>query len=86
MNSHSIAYVLRGASEQDDDLYVMINAWTGSLEFAIQDGEPGEWRRVIDTALEAPHDIAEDLLGEVVDRPTHRVGSRSVVVLVRTSR
>ena len=85
-NSHSIAYVLRGASEQDDDLYVMVNAWKESLDFTIQDGEPGEWRRVIDSALEAPRDIAEDLRGEVVDRPTYRVGARSVVVLVRTAR
>jgi glycogen operon protein len=86
VNSHSIAYVLRGASEQDDDLYAMINAWTESLDFTIQDGESGEWRRVIDTSHEAPHDIAEDLQGDVVDSSEYQVGPRSVVVLVRTSR
>ncbi|MGB5565718.1 MAG: hypothetical protein WBN93_05245, partial [Acidimicrobiia bacterium] len=83
VGSHSIAYALSGASEQDDDLYVMINAWTEPLEFTIQEGEPGEWRRVIDTSLASPDDIAEDLDGEVVDRRTCRVDSRSVVVLVR---
>ena len=72
-----------GASEQDDDLYVMINAWTEPLEFTVQEGEPGEWRRVIDTSLASPDDIAEDLDGEVVGRRTCRVDSRSVVVLVR---
>lgn len=82
-SSHSLAYVLRGAAEQDDDLYVMINGWTEPLEFAIQDGSAGEWRRIIDTSLDAPDDIADDSPGEVVDRQTYRVGSRSVVVLVR---
>jgi glycogen operon protein len=81
--SHSIAYVLRGASEQDDDLYVMINAWSEPLEFAIQDGAVGEWRRVVDTGLDAPDDVADDLLGVAVDRQTYRVASRSVVVLLR---
>jgi glycogen operon protein len=81
--SHSIAYVLRGGSERDDDLYVMINAWTESLEFTIQDGTAGEWRCVIDTGRDAPDDIDEDLQGEVLDHRICRVGARSVVVLVR---
>jgi glycogen operon protein len=84
-SSHSIAYLLRGASEQDDDLYVMINGWIESLDFVIQDGAAGEWRRIVDTSLEAPDDIADDLVGVVVDRRTYRVSSRSVVVLARPS-
>ena len=86
LHSHSIAYVLRGAAEHDDDLYVMINAWTESLDFTIQDGAAGEWRLVIDTSLDTPNDIADDLLGDAVGHQTYRVGSRSVVVLVRPAR
>ena len=82
-HSHSVSYLLRGASEQDDDLYVMINGWTEPLEITIQEGVAGEWRRVIDTSLDAPGDIDEDLEGEVFDRQTYQVGPRSVVVLVR---
>ena len=82
-SSHSIAYVLRGGSERDDDIYVMINAWTESLEFTIQDGTAAEWRRVVDTGRDAPDDIAEDLHGVVLDQQSYRAGARSVVVLVR---
>jgi transketolase len=58
-DSHSLAYRLRGASQADCDLYVMINAYREPLTFAIQDEGPGRWRRAIDTALESPHDISE---------------------------
>ena len=83
ISSHSLAYLLRGAAEQDDDLYVMINGWTEPIEFVIQDGEAGEWRRAIDTSLETPDDIADDLGGDVVDRQTYWLDSRSVAVLTR---
>jgi len=43
--SRSVAYLLDGASENDDDLYVMINAWDQALDFTIQDGSPEEWSR-----------------------------------------
>ncbi len=81
--SHSVAYVLRGASENDDDLYVMINAWNEALDFTIQDGVSEEWRRVVDTGLESPRDIATELDGEPIPSLEYRVGPHSVVVLVR---
>lgn len=84
-SSYSIAYVLRGGSERDDDLHVIVNAWTESLEFTIQDGTAAEWRRVVASARDAPDDIAEDLHGGVLNHQTHRVGARSVVVLVRSA-
>ena len=40
-DSHSLAYRLRGASQGDCDLYVMINAYREPLTFAIQDEGPG---------------------------------------------
>ncbi len=81
--SRSVAYLLDGASENDDDLYVMINAWDQALDFTIQDGSPEEWRRVVDTGLESPDDIATDLDGVSIPSLEYRVGPRSVVVLVR---
>jgi glycogen operon protein len=75
--------VLRGAAEQDDDLYVMINGRTEPVEFSIQVGDAGDWRRAIDTSLETPDDIAEDLAGGVIDQGTYWLDARSVVVLTR---
>lgn len=57
--SHSLAFFLDGASLGDSDLYVMINAWDQDLEFAIQEGDPAEWRRVVDTARPSPNDIVD---------------------------
>jgi glycogen operon protein len=82
-DSRSIAYCLRGASQGDDDLYVMVNAWQEPLAFEVQDGEPGEWRRVIDTARPSPDDIRDPGHEAPVASRTHAVGPRSVVVLVR---
>jgi glycogen operon protein len=79
--SHSIAYLLDGSSEDDDDLYVMINAWDEAIDFTIQ--APGPWRRAIDTGAPSPRDVADDLVGDPIPSSTYRVESRSVVVLVR---
>ena len=40
-NSHSLAYCLRGASQGDCDLYVMINAYHEPLSFTIQESAVG---------------------------------------------
>ncbi len=37
-SSHSLAYLLEGASEDDDDLYVMVNTWWEPLTFTVQEG------------------------------------------------
>ena len=79
--SHSLAFCLHGASQDDDDIYVMINAYWGKLEFQIQEGSAQEWVRVVDTALASPADFsdsAEPLVGL-----TYPVAPRSVVVLIR---
>ncbi len=57
--SHSLAFCLRGASQQDDDLYVMINAWSEPLSFSFQGEGSTQWKRVIDTSLASPADIVE---------------------------
>ena len=97
--SHSVAFFLSGASLEDSDLYVMINAWEEDLVFKIQVGEPAEWRRVVDTARPSPGDITEagvlpaekDSAGaehtaEKLTSDRVKVETRSIVVLERRSR
>jgi isoamylase len=78
--SRSLAYCLRGGSEDDDDLYVMINASDHALEFVIQEPRANGWRRVIDTSLEGPDGIRD--LHESLDLASMSVETqpRSIVV------
>ena len=82
-DSHSLAYCLQGATMDDDDLYVMVNAWSEDLEFEVQEGAAGEWLRVVDTSLPSPRDILEAGSEERLDGREYRVDARSVVVLRR---
>jgi isoamylase len=82
-DSHSIAFCLHGSSKNDDDLYVMINAYTEDLRFAIQEGEPGQWQRVVDTSLSSPMDFSEDGGEPVLRSLAYTVKPRSIVVLIR---
>jgi glycogen operon protein len=79
--SHTLAYGLRGAALGDDDLYVMINGYWQALEFTIQEGQAGDWRRVVDTSLDSPADIAEPGQEVQLARLTYMLEPRSVVVL-----
>ena len=79
----SVAYHLSGASQGDDDLYVMVNAYWEPLEFVVQEGRPSEWQRVVDTAQESPDDIREPGQGVPLTSVRYTAGPRSVVVLVR---
>jgi isoamylase len=82
-NSHSLAFFLSGVSQQDDDLYVMVNAYWEDLVFTVQEGQVSDWRRVIDTSLPSPEDFCE--LGQEQELPSlaYKVYPRSIVVLVR---
>jgi glycogen operon protein len=81
-DSHSLAFALRGESQGDRDLYVMINAYHEPLTFTIQERSPGSWRRAIDTSLPSPDDIAHPADGPIVSSGDYRVAARSIVVLV----
>jgi glycogen operon protein len=81
--SHSVAFALHGGSQQDDDLYVMVNAYWENLVFRIQEGVAGEWRRTVDTSLDSPSDIIESGTEVPLASLDYSVGSRSIVVLVR---
>lgn len=78
--SHSLAYCLHGASVNDSDLYVMINAYWEPLSFTIQEREPGDWKRIVDTS----EDSSDDFADTPVLSSSYTVQSRSVAVLVRS--
>ncbi|HEY0793483.1 MAG TPA: hypothetical protein VGD78_20645, partial [Chthoniobacterales bacterium] len=82
-HSHSLAFYLRGNQSDDADLYVMINAYTEPLTFAICDGFYKPWFRVIDTSCPSPRDILEAGREEQVVGSQVSVAARSVVVLVQ---
>ena len=79
--SRAVAWHLDGREIGDDDLYVMVNAGWEPATFRI--AEPGPWRRVVDTALATPDDIADPGEEAAVVGPRYDVGPRSVVVLLR---
>jgi glycogen operon protein len=81
--SRCVAYALRGASVGDDDLYVMINGHWEDRSFKVQEGQPSEWRRVVDTAEPSPNDILEPGKESKLESASYTVRSRSVVVLRR---
>ena len=77
----AIAWLLRGASQGDRDLYVMVNAGAEPAPFVIQvDG--GRWHVAIDTSRPSPDDIELDR-PPALPAPSYVVAGRSVVVLVR---
>lgn len=79
--SRSLAFCLHGASQSDDDIYVMINAYWHALQFQIQEGRPEDWVRIVDTDLPSPGDFAEH--GLPLQQSLYQVAPRSTVVLVR---
>jgi isoamylase len=80
-DSHSLAFCLHGASQGDDDIYVMINGYWQELEFDVQEGTPPEWRRIVDTALPSPDDFS--IQGVSLQQGKYAVAPRSIVVLLR---
>ena len=80
-DAHSLAFCLHGASQKDDDIYVMINAYWEPLTFSIQEGTAREWRRVVDTGLSSPDDFSDG--GASVEHMSYQVAPRSIVVFTR---
>jgi isoamylase len=80
-DSRSLAFCLHGASQDDDDIYVMINAYWEELQFEIQEGSAQDWIRIVDTDLPCPDDFLEHSLP--LQRAIYQVAPRSIVVLVR---
>ena len=83
-NSRSLAFCLHDASQGEDDIYAMINAYWEALEFHVQDGTAQEWKRIVDTSLPSPNDFSEQ--GLPLEEAKYVVAPRSMVVLVRPRR
>ena len=79
--SHTLAFCLRGASQQDKDFYVMINAFWQDLDFTVQEGQPAQWKRIVDTGLPSPSDFANPNEALPLVNAAYRVKARSIVVL-----
>jgi isoamylase len=83
--SHTIAFCLHGAAQEDRDIYVMINAYWHNLNFRIQEGTASEWLCVADTAAPSPMDFFEAGKEKTLASIDYQVKARSVVVLLRTA-
>lgn len=81
-DSHTLSFCLHGASQNDADLYVMINAFWEDLDFKIQENPATAWCRVVDTSCPSPSDIFEDESVSPLASLDYKVSARSVVVLI----
>ena len=79
--SHSLAMTLY-EPHQDERVHVLFNAYWDALDFTLPAAPPGRrWRRVLDTALPSPEDIAEPGQEPVVPEGRYQAAARSTVVL-----
>ena len=65
--------------------HLMLNAWFRPLEFRLpppSTAARGDWKRLIDTSLPSPDDIAEPGLETPVGQDTYTVEARSLVLLI----
>ncbi len=79
--SRSLALCIHGASQQDQDIYVMANAFWEDLDFEIQ--EAGSWRLVVNTAEDSPKDIVSPQSQPPLGSGRITVCARSVVLLIK---
>jgi glycogen operon protein len=82
-DSHTLAYFLCGASQEDTDLYVMINSSERDITFEIQEGRPGEWQLAFDTSLASPDDFPDPADRRCIKSATYLVRSRSIAGIAR---
>jgi isoamylase len=80
--SRCLAYLLKGASFDDNDLYVMINSHWEDHFFIIPVSSANKWHRAVDTSQPGPDDILEPGNEPELETLSYNVRSRSVVVLI----
>jgi len=80
--SHSLAIYLNGASQNDHDIYIMINASQDDLTFVIQQGKIKDWQCVIDTSRKSPDDIKLPGQEVPIQSLSYTVKAQSVVVFL----
>lgn len=79
--SREFAYFLHGKSQDDVDLYIMINGDDVDRTFRVQRDTPSGWKLAIDTSQESPNDIYESHHEPNFEADVYRVKYRSAVVL-----
>jgi glycogen operon protein len=84
-DSRTLAWCVHGASLDDSDIYVMVNAYWEPLTFTIQEGHTEQWKRVIDTSLFSPDDFIDLEHAITLASLNYRLAPRSIVALVRSS-
>lgn len=82
-DSRTLAFYLCGDSQQDADLYVMINGSDSDMSFEIQEGGAGEWWLVFDTGLVSPKDFSEPADRRCIHSSSYVVRSRSIAGMSR---
>lgn len=73
---------MRGATEADDDVYVMTNAYWEPVRRMIQAPSAPALHRIVDTSLARPHDIVEPGQPGALGADACVVGARSVAALM----
>ncbi len=82
--SRALAYELAG-SDGAERLYVALNAFWEPLDFELPPLPQGEaWRRLIDTALDSPHDINNSPTPLITGQTPYRCEARSSIVLIKS--
>ena len=82
-DSHSVALTLHNPPMKQMR-YIAINSYWETLKFELPRLEPdsvGGWKRILDTALATPNDVAEPGKGCLISAPRYAVEPRSLVML-----
>jgi glycogen operon protein len=80
-SSHSLAIQLEGQAG-DGDIFIIANAYGEELAFELPAGQ--HWKRIVDTAYDAPHDFIDEQHATVFPSLHYLAEARSVVILVAT--
>jgi len=79
-NAHALSFTL-GAYEVYGSMHVMINTYWEDLIFEVPLYEGVEWRRVVDTFEESPHDFLDIIKQKETIQNNYLVRQRSIVIL-----
>jgi glycogen operon protein len=83
-DSHSLSVKVENVS-RTFAIYAMFNAYWKMLNFELPEalnGGDNQWRRLIDTGLESPHDICLPSQAKPLSESNYQVNPRSVVILI----
>jgi len=80
-NSRILAYTLGGATDDEEDLHIMLNMSEEAVEMEVPAITALRWHRAIDTSQPPGSDIMDPPRQPQVEGKTFRAAARSVVVL-----